>query len=290
MPLTDSVRSRHVPATSSTLAWPPSTPSVPTSRATRVTSSANDDSWSTIALIVRLSSRISPWASTVIFCDRSPSATAVVTWAMSRTWEVRLAAMPLTESVRSFQVPATPGHLGLAAEDADRPHLARHAGHLLGEQAQRVGHGVDRLGQRRDLALGLDGDLAREVAVGDRGRRLGDLADLVGEVGRHDVHRVGEVLPRPGHARDLGLAAEPALGADLARDARDLLGEEPQRVGHRVHRLRQRRDLALGLDGHLLREVAAGHRAGHLGDLADLVGEVRGHDVHRVGEVAPACR
>ena len=41
MEFTDSVRSFHVPATPSTLAWPPSRPSVPTSRATRVTSPAN---------------------------------------------------------------------------------------------------------------------------------------------------------------------------------------------------------------------------------------------------------
>ena len=39
--LTLSVRSFQVPATPSTLAWPPSLPSVPTSRATRVTSPAN---------------------------------------------------------------------------------------------------------------------------------------------------------------------------------------------------------------------------------------------------------
>ena len=38
--LTESVKSFHVPATPSTLAWPPSRPSVPTSRATRVTSPA----------------------------------------------------------------------------------------------------------------------------------------------------------------------------------------------------------------------------------------------------------
>src|SRR5256885_1960058 len=38
MMFTLSVRSFHVPATPSTLAWPPSLPSVPTSRATRVTS------------------------------------------------------------------------------------------------------------------------------------------------------------------------------------------------------------------------------------------------------------
>ena len=44
MKLTLSVRSFHVPATSRTSAWPPSLPSVPTSRATRVTSAANDRS------------------------------------------------------------------------------------------------------------------------------------------------------------------------------------------------------------------------------------------------------
>src|SRR5918993_1553919 len=44
MPFTDSVRSRHVPETPLTSAWPPSLPSVPTSRATRVTSSAKDES------------------------------------------------------------------------------------------------------------------------------------------------------------------------------------------------------------------------------------------------------
>ena len=58
---------------------------MPTSRATRVTSSANDRSWSTIVFTVFFSSRISPRASTVIFCDRSPRATAVVTCAMLRT-------------------------------------------------------------------------------------------------------------------------------------------------------------------------------------------------------------
>ena len=107
--LTLSVRSRQTPETPLTWAWPPSLPSVPTSRATRVTSSAKLDSWSTMVFTVSFSSRISPWAATVIFCERSPFATAVATWAMLRTWLVRLVAIELTLSVRSFQVPATPG-------------------------------------------------------------------------------------------------------------------------------------------------------------------------------------
>ena len=88
--LTLSVRSFHTPATPGTCAWPPSLPSVPTSRATRVTSPAKPFSWSTIVLMVSFSCRISPRTSTVIFFDRSPLATAVVTSAMLRTWAVRL--------------------------------------------------------------------------------------------------------------------------------------------------------------------------------------------------------
>ena len=45
----------------------------------------------------------------MIFFDRSPLATAMVTSAMLRTWLVRFDAIELTLSVRSFQVPATPG-------------------------------------------------------------------------------------------------------------------------------------------------------------------------------------
>src|SRR5438477_365915 len=106
---TESVRSFQVPATPGTIAWPPSLPSVPTSRATRVTSEAKERSWSTIVLMASFSCRISPRTSTVIFLERSPLATAIVTSAMLRTWPVRLLAMELTLSVRSFQTPVTSG-------------------------------------------------------------------------------------------------------------------------------------------------------------------------------------
>ena len=88
MKFTFSVRSRHVPDTPRTWAWPPSLPSVPTSRATRVTSSAKLESWSTIVFTVVPMRRNSPftcWPSIVsaIFWDRSPSATASITRATS---------------------------------------------------------------------------------------------------------------------------------------------------------------------------------------------------------------
>ena len=111
---------------------------MPTSRATRVTSEANDRSWSTIVLIVFFSSRISPLTSTVIFL--------------------------------------------------------------------------------------------RQVAVGDGGRHVGDVADLAGQVAGHRVDVVGQVLPGAGHALDVGLAAELAFGADLARHARHLGRERAELV------------------------------------------------------------
>ena len=133
MLLTLSVRSFQTPATPWTWAWPPRRPSEPTSRATRVTSEAKQSSWSTIVLMVFLSSRISPLTSTVIFLERSPLATAVVTSAMLRTWPVRLPAILLTLSVRSFQTPATPRTCGLAAELALGADLAGDAGDFGGE-------------------------------------------------------------------------------------------------------------------------------------------------------------
>ncbi len=108
MEFTESVRSFQVPATLGTSAWPPSLPSVPTSRATRVTCSANSRKVSVRLFIVSDSSATSPRADTVIRCDRSPRAIAVATWEIDRTWWVRFDAMVFTESVRSFQVPATP--------------------------------------------------------------------------------------------------------------------------------------------------------------------------------------
>src|SRR5580765_4072694 len=153
MKLTLSVRSFHTPATPLTCAWPPSLPSVPTSRATRVTSAANDESWSTIVLTVFFSSRISPLASTVIFLVRSPLATAVVTAAMLRTWLVRFAAMLLTESVRSFHEPDF------------RTHLAGHAGHLAREAVELVHHRVDGQLEVEDLPADVHRDLFGQVAV-----------------------------------------------------------------------------------------------------------------------------
>src|SRR5205085_877974 len=141
--------------------------------------------------------------------------------------------------------------------------------------------------QLEDLAAGVDGDLLRQVAAGDGGRDFGDVADLVGEVAGHPVHGLGQVAPRAADALDLGLAAEAAVGADLARDAGDLVGERGELVDHRVDGLLQFGDLALDVDGDLLRQVAVRDRGRHLRDVAHLRGEVGRERVDVVGEVFP---
>ena len=117
------------------------------------------------------------------------------------------------------------GYVRLSAQAAIDAHFARDVGHLVGERRQSVGHVVDGFGQGRDLALGLHGQLLAQIAVRDRSHHLHDAAHLFGEVGRHEVHVVGQVLPGAADARDLGLSTEFAFGAHLARDASHLAGE-----------------------------------------------------------------
>jgi len=112
------------------------------------------------------------------------------------------------------------GHVGLAAQPSLDADFAGHAGDLVGEGGQRLRHVVDGVGKRRHFAFRFHRQVLLEVAVGDRRHHLDDAANLFGEVGGHEVHGIGEILPGAGHAGHLRLTAELALGADLARHAR----------------------------------------------------------------------
>ena len=59
----------------------------------------------------------------------------------------------------------------------------------------------------------------RQVAGGHGLGHVGDVAHLAGQVAGHEVHAVGQVLPRAGHAVHVGLAAELAFGAHFAGHA-----------------------------------------------------------------------
>src|SRR5207248_7469093 len=128
-------------------------------------------------------------------------------------------------------------------------------------------------------------DLLREVALGHGRRHFRDVAHLPGQVRRHEVDRVSEVAPGAGHVADVGLAAEPALGADLAGDAGHLRGEAGELIDHRVDRVFQLEDFAPHVHGDLLGQVAYGDAGRHVGDVAHLAGEVRRHRLDVAGQV-----
>ncbi len=179
--------------------------------------------------------------------------------------------------------------VGLTAELAVGAHLPRHARHLSGERVQLIDHRVDGLLELADLAAHVHRDLAREVAVGDRRRDLGDVAHLAREVARHRVDVVGQVLPDATHALDVGLSAQLAVGTDLASHARDLGGERIQLVDHRVDGFLELQDFAFDVDRDLARQVPSGDRRSHFRNVAHLARQVAGHRIDVVGEVLPGA-
>src|SRR5207245_7080016 len=167
----------------------------------------------------------------------------------------------------------------LVAELSFCADLARHARHLASKTLELFHHGVDRVLELEDFAAHVDRNLLGEVAAGDRGRDLGDVADLGGQVRRHRIDAVGQVLPSAGDAEYVGLPAEAPFGADLARNARHLAGERVELIDHRIDGLLELQDFAAHVHRNLLGEVAAGDGGRDVGDVADLRGPVRGHEV-----------
>src|SRR5439155_12841569 len=71
--------------------------------------------------------------------------------------------------------------VGLTAELALGADLAGDARDLGRERPELIDHAVDGVLQLENLAADVDGDLARQIAVGDGGGDLGDVPDLGGE-------------------------------------------------------------------------------------------------------------
>src|SRR6185369_5436564 len=93
-------------------------------------------------------------------------------------------------------------------------------------------------------------------------------------------------------ALDLRLAAELALGADLAGDARHLRRERAELIDHPVHGLRGAEELALEgpaveVDRHRLRQIAFRDRADDACDLADGIDEITDQGVDGVDRRGP---
>ncbi len=168
--LTLSVKSFHTPVTPPTCAWPPSLPSVPTSRATRVTSEVKTLSCLIMVLTISAERRNSPCSgrpstSSCTVCNRSPCATAAIARVTSVVGQSRSSISVLTED---FHLP--PGALGEAEAHA----LAglAFAPHHLTDPFELMGNAL--IGGD-DLVEGV-GDLAHD-ADAVAGHAHGEIAD-----------------------------------------------------------------------------------------------------------------
>ena len=124
----------------------------------------------------------------------------------------------------------------MTAQSPIRADLAGDARHFPGKGVELVYHCVNRLLELQDLAADVHGDLLRKIAVGNGRGDFRDVAHLRRQVVGHGVDAVGEILPGAGHTDDVGLAAQPAFGADFASHTRHFTGESVELVHHRVDR------------------------------------------------------
>jgi hypothetical protein len=168
-------------------------------------------------------------------------------------------------------------------------HLARHARHFRRERAELVDHRIDGDFQLQNLTFDIDGDLLGQVAIGDGGGDLGDVAHLGRQVAGHRIHAVGQVLPGAGDPSDFGLPTKNSFGADLARHAGHFRGEGAQLIDQGVDGVLHLQDFAFDVDRDLLGEVTVGDGGSDGCDVAHLGGQVAGHQIDIVRQILPGA-
>ena len=167
--------------------------------------------------------------------------------------------------------------------------FARHAGNFAGERVELVHHSVDGVFKLKDLALHIHCDFARQVASGDGGRHLGNVADLGRQVTGHGIHRVGEIFPGAGNADDDSLAAQFAVRADFASHTRHFGSKRAQLIHHGVDGFFKLENFAAHIDGDFAGKIAAGNSSSDFSDVAYLAGKVAGHRVDGIGQILPCA-
>src|SRR5262249_52379415 len=145
--------------------------------------------------------------------------------------------------------------------------LARHASHFRSERTKLFDHGVQGFFELQDFAADVHRDLLGKVAVRDCGSNFRDVANLTSQVRSHEVDVVGEIFPRAGNTRHLGLAAQLAFGTDFTGHTRYFAGERVQLVHHRVDGVLELQNFAFDIDGDFAGQIAAGNSGGDFGDI-----------------------
>ena len=143
-------------------------------------------------------------------------------------------------------------NLCLTAEFSFRTHFTRHACYFRGKGVELVNHRVDGIFQFQNLASNVYSNLLREVAVCHGSRYLCDVAYLAGQIARHEVDVVGQVLPRSGNACHLRLPAEFPFRSHFTSNTRYLRSKGAKLIDHRVDGVLEFQDFTLHIDGDLL--------------------------------------
>ena len=200
--------------------------------------------------------------STVTFFERSPFATAVVTSAMLRTWQVRFAAIRLTLSVRSFQVPATPFTTAWPPSLPSVP-TSRATRVTSDENVPSCATIVfTTLAVRRNSPVSgrssISSDIVCvEVALGDRADDARDFGGGLHEVGDQRVDRFDRGAPRAFRGRQLRALLDVAGLADDGAQALELFDEPLVALDGGVERVADFSGQARAIVGHADREIAA---------------------------------
>jgi hypothetical protein len=206
---------------------------------------------------------------------------------MLRTWVVRFAGKHVHVVGEVFPGTRNALHFRLPAELPLGAHLLCNARDFCGKRVELIDHLVDDVFNLQNLAFDVDGDLLSEVAAGDRRGDLRHVAKLHGEIRRHRVHVVGQIVPRSEHPLHVGLPTQLSLGAHLLRDARDFRRKRVELVDHLVDDVFDLEDFSFDIDGHFLGEIAASDRCRDFRYVAQLDGEIRRHRVYVVRQVLP---
>src|SRR5438874_2346761 len=88
-------------------------------------------------------------------------------------------------------------------------------------------HAVDRSGELGNLTFGLHQQLLFKIAVRDGGHHSSNAAHLIGQVYRHEIHVVSQILPGPGDAFYHRLTPELSFSTDFTRHARHFFDKSP---------------------------------------------------------------
>jgi hypothetical protein len=171
-----SVRSFQVPPTPFTWAWPPSLPSVPTSRAT-----AGHFRGEGVELVHHGVDGVLELQDFALHVDRDLLVELAPGDGRGHLGDVshlgrEVAGHRVHVVGQVFQVPPTPFTWAWPPSLPSVPTFAGHPGHFRGEGVELVHHGVDGVLELQDFALDVDRDLLVELAPGDGRGYLGDVS------------------------------------------------------------------------------------------------------------------